>query len=275
MEKRPSAIADAASGRSRAGAAPPDREGGSAVARTLEVLELLSGAERPRSLAELMELTGLPKSTLHRILVKLEQERMVQREPDGKRYTTGPRLVALAVNALRNSSHRGERHAILQSLVDEIGETCNFTTLDGNEIVYLDRVEAQWPLRMVLQPGSRVPLHCTASGKLFLSLMPARRRHRLIGAAVLRRYTDNTITGPERLEEALQRVREEMVGTDEEEFLAGLSAIAVPVMNPQGQICAAVAVHAPTARMNIAKARAHLPALRRAAAALAATCACD
>ena len=250
-------------------------ETGSALSRALEVLELLATADRPRSLAELMEATGLPKSTLHRILVKLEHERVVQREPDCKRYATGPRLVAMAISSLRNSSRRGERHAILQALVDEVGETCNFTTLDGNEVVYLDRVEAQWPLRMVLQPGSRVPLHCTASGKLFLSLLPPRRRQRFLASAPLKRYTDNTITNPERLEHALETIRGQMVGTDDEEFIAGLSAISVPVLDPQGQVCAAVAVHAPTARMNIERARAHLPALRRAAAALAASCACD
>lgn len=248
------------------------RENASAISRAFEVLNLLTGAERPLALTELMEASGLPKSTLHRILLQLERERLVQREPDGKRYTGGPRLSQIAFNALRNSYRKAERHAILQALVDEVQETCNFTTIDGNEIMYLDRVEAHWPLRMVLQPGSRVPLHCTASGKLFLSLMPPQRRRRLITAAPLKRYTHNTITNPERLEQALEVIREEMVGTDEEEFLAGLSAIAVPVLDRRGRICATVAIHAPTARMNVQQARAHLPALRRAAAALASTC---
>jgi DNA-binding IclR family transcriptional regulator len=245
----------------------------STLGRAVDLLERVARAEHPIALADLIEQSGLPKSTVHRVLAQLEHELLVQREPDGKRYIPGPRLSAIALAAMRNSSARGARHAILQALVDEIGETCNFTTLDGNEIVYLDRVEAHWPLRMVLQPGSRVPLHCTASGKLFLALMPAPRRQRLLHAAPLKRFTDNTITNPQRLEQALKVIREEMVGTDEEEFLAGLSAIAVPVLDRQGRICATVAVHAPTARMNISQARAYLPALRRAAAALAATCA--
>ncbi len=248
---------------------------GSAIVRALGVLEFASGAERPVSLADVMEATSLPKPTAHRLLAMLERERMLQREPDGRRYVAGPRLSALALGVLRGTSQRGPRHAILQALVDEIGETCNFTTFDGHEVVYLDRVEAQWPLRMILQPGSRVPLHCTASGKLLLSLLPPRKRQRLIAAAPLKRYTGNTITGPDELERALDRIRDERVGTDNEEFLAGLSAISVPVLDARGRACAAVAVHAPTARMNIAEARAHLPALRRAATALAATCVDD
>lgn len=238
----------------------------------MAVLEFVAESERPVTLADVIDGTGFPKPTAHRILALLERERLLQREPDGKRYVAGPRLSSLAFDTLRNTSTRGPRHAILQALVDEIGETCNLTMLDGNEIVYLDRVEAQWPLRMVLQPGSRVPLHCTASGKLFLSLMPAQRRRQFLHGAPLRRHTHNTFTNPERLEKELERIRADMVGTDDEEFLAGLTAVAVPVLDRQGRICATVAVHAPTVRMNMDQARQHVPALRRAAAALAKTC---
>jgi len=257
------------------GIVPAGSGAGSAIVRALGVLEFASGSERPVSLADVVAATGLPKPTAHRLLAVLERQRLLQREPDGKRYVAGPRLSALALGVLRSMSQRGPRHTILQALVEEIGETCNFTTFDGQEVVYLDRVEAQWPLRMILQPGSRVPLHCTASGKLFLSLLPLRKRQRLIGAAPLKRFTANTLTSPDQLERALDRVRDEMVGTDNEEFLAGLSAISVPVLDSRERVCAAVAVHAPTARMNIAEARAHLPALRRAATALAATCVDD
>lgn len=247
-------------------------ESGSAVARAFALLQCLIGTERPLALAELAGQSGLPKSSVHRMLLMLEQEKLVQREPDGKRYTIGPRFTWLAMEALRNSPQRALRHTILQALVDEVGETCNFTMLAGNEIFYLDRVEAHWPLRMVLAPGSRVPLHCTASGKLFLALMPPQQCRKLLTAAPLRRHTDNTITNPERLMKALDVIREERVGTDDEEFLAGLTAVSVPVLDRQGKMCAAVAVHAPTVRMSLEQARQHVPALRRAAMALAGTC---
>ena len=80
------------------------------------------------------------------------------------------------------------------ALVREVGETCNFTTLDGAEVLYLDRVEAKWPLRLSLDVGSHVPLHCTASGKLFLATMPAAQRDALIDRLALPRMTPNTIT---------------------------------------------------------------------------------
>jgi DNA-binding IclR family transcriptional regulator len=245
--------------------------GSSTTARAFAVIELVAASAEPLALPDLVEATGFPKSTVHRLLLFLEAERLLAREPDGRRYSAGPRLATLSLAALTNPAHRAERHAVLQGLVDEVGETCNFTVLDGNEIVYLDRVEAGWPLRLMLAPGSHVPLHCTASGKLFLALMPSAHRRRLLAAASLKRLTRNTITDRRRLLRELERIRLEKVGTDDEEFLLGLTAVAVPVVDSKQRILATVAVHAPTSRMSIETARTHVPALRRAATKLART----
>ena len=222
-------------------------------------------------MSELVDATGYPKSTVHRLLRLLVSERMLALEPNGKFFAAGPRLATLALAALKNSANRAERHAILQGLVDEVDETCNLTILDGNEVVYLDRVESHWPLRFVLAPGARVPLHCTASGKLFLALMPSARRRRLLAAVQLKRLTRNTIADMSGLLRELEHIRLEGIGTDDEEFLAGLTAVAVPVLDARRRILATVAVHAPSSRMNITRARTHVPALRRAATKLAAT----
>ncbi len=266
------AATSTASARPRAPRSPVAVGGASSstVLRAITVLECVAHAERAVALGDVVAITRLARPTAHRILTGLERHGLLQREGEGKGYTVGARLSALAIEAMRSASRRGPRHAILQALVDEVGETCNLTTLVGNEVVYLDRVEAHWPLRLVLQPGSRVPIHCTASGKLFLATMPAQRRRRLLHAAPLKRWTDNTITHPARLQKALQRIEADRVGTDDEEFLAGLTAVAVPVSDRAGRVWAAIAVHAPTARMTMERARRHVPALRRAAAAIGA-----
>jgi IclR family acetate operon transcriptional repressor len=193
----------------------------------------------------------------------------VNREPDGRRFTVGPRLSALALRVMTNSTCRGVRHSILQGLVDELGETCNLTMLDGAQIVYLDRVETPSPLRVNLQPGSRVPLHCSASGKLLLALLPAARRNRLLAQMRLERQTGNTIVDRDALDDELKRVRREKVSTDAEEFVTGLVCVAVPVVDGEGRAIAAVAVQAPVARMPLDRALGHVPRLRVAAAALA------
>ena len=90
------------------------------------------------------------------------------------------RCAQLAFDTLNHGIVRGLRHDVLPRWSTEVGETCNFTTLDGAQVLYLDRVEAQWPLRLTLDVGSHVPLHCTASGKLFLATMPEAQRDALI-----------------------------------------------------------------------------------------------
>lgn len=243
----------------------------SATLRAIAVLEIIVRADRPVSLTEVMSDVNLPKPTVYRILTLLAHSGLLAHEPDGKRYTVGPRLARFGAEILMNSSVRGSRHAILQRLVDGIGETCNFTMLDGSEVVYLDRVETAWPLRMNLQPGSRVPLHCTASGKLFLAMLSRAKRAKLLDNLPLQRYTENTITDRGKLELELERIRRDKTSTDNEEYLTGLVCVAVPVLSRDGKPCASVAVHAPVARMSLDQALAHVPALRRAAVALTQT----
>lgn len=243
----------------------------SAALRALSALEVLAQAEGPVSLTEMIAATGLPKATTHRLLVLLEGAGMVVREPAAKRYAPGTRLATLALTVLTNSAWRAPRHAILQSLVAEIGETCNLTLLDGAEVVYLDRVEAAWPLRLHFQVGSRVPAHASASGKLLLALLPARSRQRLVNAMPLTRYTPNTLADARALEAALVETRKLRLGTDHEEYLTGTVCVAVPVEDKTRRIPAALAVHAPVTRMSLKQALAHVPALRRAAGKLAQT----
>jgi DNA-binding IclR family transcriptional regulator len=237
--------------------------------RLIGLLEHVSRADKAQTLTEIIAEVRQPKPTVYRMLQQLEQAGLLVKEPDGKRYAPGPRLSRLAEDVLLNAQVRAARHAILQRLVDEIGETCNFTMLAGTEVVYLDRVETAWPLRFHLQPGSRVPIHCSASGKLFLAYMPPAQRNRLLGHLRFKGYTPNTITTRISLEAELARVRAQGYALDNEEFLDGLVCVAVPVFDPHSRqrVRGSVAVQAPASRFPIERATSALPALKRAAEA--------
>ncbi|WP_432726590.1 IclR family transcriptional regulator [Variovorax sp. W6] len=237
--------------------------------RLFALLEVMAAKDQRYSLQGLVEETGLPKPTLHRMLQQLEGAGLLQREGDGRHYGIGTRLRRLAENLLLNDSLHGARHTVLRQLVEEIGESCNLTALSGSEVVYLDRVETAAPLRFYLHSGSRVPVHCSASGKIFLSQMSAAQRRRLLSHAPLEPYTQRTLTDPEALEKEVQRVRKDGYAIDHEEFLPGLLCIATLV--PSGDdapsnLC--IAVQAPVMRLDAAKAKTLLPALQRAAQAL-------
>ena len=241
------------------------------ILRGLIVLEKVVQAKRPVSATELIEQLDLPKPTVNRILQRLEEEGLLQREPIKRRYMPGPRTQEMALGVISNKTLGAPRHAILQALSDEIGETSNCTMLDRDHTVYFDRVEANWPYRIQLPVGSQLPLHCTASGKLFLAHMNPRQRRRLISAAPLKRFTDRTITDPELLMDELKRIEKDWVGVDNEELMTGMVAFAVPVFNAANEICFTVAVHAPTVRKPLEVLRQYIPSLRQAAAAMATT----
>jgi DNA-binding IclR family transcriptional regulator len=236
--------------------------------RALLMLEIISRADAPPTLNELTAELKLPKATVHRFIVLLERLGFAQRTLDGRRFEIGHRMTALAINAMHHSFQMAPRRAILSALVREVGETCNITMLDGSELIYLDRVESDWPLQIRLAVGSRVPLHCTASGKLFLSLAPVALRRSLLGARTLERHTPKTLTSLSALETAFAKIKKTRIGTDNEEFISGMTAAAVPILDSRGDICATVAVHGPSARLPLARAISLAPALKKAAEAI-------
>jgi DNA-binding IclR family transcriptional regulator len=241
--------------------------------RLFALLEHVAEHDQRHTLQGLVEATGWPKPTLHRMLQQLEAAGLLQRDGDGRHWVTGTRLRRLAGNLLLNDSLHGARHQVLRRLVDEVGESCNITALSGGEVVYLDRVETAAPLRFYLQPGSRVPVHCSASGKIFLAQMAPVQRQRLLGATPLEACTPRTVTDLAALQQELDRVLGDGCAFDHEEFLPGLVCAAVPVapagrdgLGGRASLC--VAVQGPAVRLSRDKLRALLPALRAAADAL-------
>lgn len=236
--------------------------------RLFSLLELIATKNQLFTLQGLVELTGTPKPTLHRMLQQLEGAGLLIRENNGRHYAVGARLRRMAESLLLNDSHHGARHSILRNLVEELGESCNLTALSGDEILYVDRVETLEPLRFTLQPGSRVPVHCSASGKMILSQLAPVQRRRLLEAAPLRQFTPNTVTDVDQIEEQLKQVRRDGYAIDDQEFLPGLVCAAVLVPSPSGISNLGIAVQAPVMRLTPDKALRVLPALRRAADAI-------
>ena len=228
------------------------------------------GADRPLGIAEIMAATGLPKATVHRLWGLLEKEGFLAPELGGKGLGIGHRSRELALGVMAVGGVDAYRHGILTELSKQLNETCNLSVPAGAEMLYVDRVEAEWPLRTQLPVGSRVPIHCTASGKLYLSSLPAAKRRKLIAAMPLDRHSPNTVTEAAELEAALEAVRRNKIGTDNEEFIEGMVAVAVPVTDARGRLAAGLACHAPVVRMSMDQALAKVPAMQETAAKLSA-----
>ncbi len=246
----------------------PGRRKGSSMMRALTLLETIAARGAPATPTQLNEALDLPKPTIHRLCATLEEFGFLQRSLDGKGLTVGPRLRAIAQNALLSSEQLFLVRAILEQVSKTVGETANITVPDYNRMRYLDRVETQWPLRLQLPVGSQVPLHCTASGKLYLSSLDSTVRHKVLHALELEKLTANTIVDADRLEQELARIEAAGISTDNEEFIEGMVAVAVPLQDPNGKLIATLAIHAPIVRMSMAQALEWAPELRAAAAQL-------
>jgi IclR family transcriptional regulator, acetate operon repressor len=227
-------------------------------------MEAVAGAGRPLTVSELVVLLDVPKPTMHRIVRQLDNEGLLLREPHSRGFGPGPRLCNFAINVVQTAMRSSPRRAVLERLSQRTGETCNFGMISGNAAVYLDRIEAAWPFGLKFEAGSRVPLHCTSMGKLMLAHQPKRRRDYLLNGSMLHPYTENTITDPVALEEQLTEIRKRGYSVDNQEFLAGVICLAVPVHDNRGQVCAALAISAPNARMPIAVAEGHVPIMLEA-----------
>ena len=221
--------------------------------RAFAILEHVARARVSQTLDDITQAMGLPKPTVFRILNMLHGTGLLLKEQATKRYSAGPRLTAFAIDLWHNRSLREPWRRALEFAVANTGESCNLTMLENSSVLYLDRVETTQPLRLNLESGSRVPLHCTASGKLFLSQMPTHKAKALLGLEPYARYTPTTVTTFALLEPELDAVRRSLVATHDSEYFADSVAIAVPIMNAEGRVFAAVACHAPSSRMNLEK----------------------
>ena len=244
---------------------------GSRSIRALEVLEIMADMDRPASATDIEAVSGLPKATVHRLCNLLLDEGFLHRDVSGRGYELGDRGVRLAMKMVAGQGGRGERRAILESVARDIGETCNITIPSTTEMLYLDRVESAWPLRIQLPPGSHVPMYCTASGKLYLSTLSHAARRRLLSKLDLVSRAPNTMTDVDSLMTATDLIAGTEVGTDNEEFIPGMVAVAVPIKGHDGRLMATLATHGPLVRMSHEQAAVHVDRLRRAAAEIAET----
>ncbi len=241
------------------------REKGSSNTRVLEIIEAVSRAERPLSPADLAIQLDIPRPTVHRLLQQLEASNFLQTDIRGL-MIPGDRLHKIAVGVLHNSRHKAERRAILENLASKTGETCGIAIPDGTEMIYFDRVQSNWPLQIYLPVGSRTPLWCTSSGKLYLSSLTKEQRKRIIGNLPLERRARNTLSSAEALENAVLAIHETQLGVDNEEFIDGMVACAVPIKDKAGKLFACLFCHGPVIRKSLKQLQELAPEMRAAAA---------
>lgn len=257
--------------------APADeRVTGSALGRALAVLETLVETDRSLGFQEIANRLDLPRQSAHRILNQLIDLGLLQRHIDRDRFLPGPRLRWLALETLYHSHSAGPWHAILEDLAENSQETCNIGVLDKYKILLIDRVESSWALRVHSQVGRRLEPHSSAIGRLLLAHLPKKRRHELLSAKPLKRFTPFTIVDEDELEQEFATIRRQGYSLANQATTPGIFAIAVPICDPQDRVVAGLACQAPLVRTTPELALTEiLPLLRDAAKRMEALLASD
>ncbi len=233
--------------------------------RTLRILEVLGKSDDPMTPTEINRELGLPKQTVHRLCATLITEGYLIPDTDGKRLRPSRRLRMLSSGILFASRFHIARHQILVEVAKQVRETVNFVVPDDKGMTYQDRVETDWPFRIQLPVGSHVPFHCTASGKSFLASLKPAARKAMVESLRLDRLTTNTHEDAVSLMGELLEISEQGYALDREEFMEGMVAIAVPVLDLSGRFFAALAYHGPTQRLSLDKAANDVAILKSAA----------
>jgi IclR family transcriptional regulator, acetate operon repressor len=246
---------------------PGTREPGGvqSVERVIDLLELLADAPGEVPLGRLAGASGLPPSTVHRLMTTLVGRGYARRLPS-RAYVLGPRLIHLGERSASTLGLLARPHLV--RLVDEIGETANLALLDGDRVVYAAQVPSRHSMRMFTEVGRRVRLHCTGVGKVLLACRPADEARALLAGAGLPARTGRTITDVDVLMAQLPRIAAQGWAVDDGEQEAGVRCLAVPV--PAGAVEAALSVSGPEGRLPLDALPRLVPVLRAAAAGLAA-----
>jgi DNA-binding IclR family transcriptional regulator len=240
---------------------PMDTVLGKAVA----ILRAYAVDDQDLSLAELARRTGLHKATVHRLCGALVEQRLLDREPRGYRLSGG--LFELGMRASVERSLLEVSLPFLQDLYERTHELVHLGVREGTEVVYVAKLGGHRQARSPSRVGGRMPMHCTAIGKVLLAFGDKEARDAVL-AGPLERRTPHTVIAPGLLRGRLRTVRERGVAFEREESALGITCVAAPVLGDGDLAVAAVSMTGPTGRFHPEQ---HVGALRAAATALATT----
>jgi DNA-binding IclR family transcriptional regulator len=230
------------------------------MSRGFQILDLLAESREELGPAALAVRLSLHRSTIHRILMVLERQRLVRRSPRRGKYTLGMKLVELGNRAIAHLDLRERAQPVLHKLVDETGEDAHLCIPHGIEMLSIAHAEGPCRARTPATVGRSTPVHCTSVGKAFIAFLPDAALHELIAKLPLTRYTSRTIVTAAALRAELMRVRQRGFAVDNQEIEEGLRCVGAPVHDHTGQTVASVSIAGPAFRLNNER----LPMLARA-----------
>jgi IclR family transcriptional regulator, KDG regulon repressor len=229
--------------------------------RALTILNFV--AKEPRRIGEIAVFLGVHHSTALRLLQSLRKQRFVFELPD-HRYRLGSATFRLGFQALEALDLRTVAHPFMEKLNSMTGETVHLATLEGDDITYIDKVEAKHAVRMHSRVGTVANLHSAAVAKAILAYLPFEERELLLRGYVFDARTKNSLTSRKALEADIAASRRRGYVLDAEENETGIHCVGMPIFDGAGQVAGSMSVSTPMSRISREALIGFVPSLREA-----------
>ena len=220
--------------------------------RIIEIVETICRNPQIATASNLASSLNIPLPTVYRFLDILSEEKFISTDPSGT-FVPGDRLRSIVLNSLQYEPRITQRRAILRRLSNRLDETVSLSVPRGEELVYFDRLESHWPFQINLKTGDPLPLHCCASGKLYLSSFDLEDALNVFRNIRAEKRARNTIVSVRKFTMELSRISRQGYALDNEEWFDDMIGASVPIRNRRGALCACLSTHALITRKHLAE----------------------
>ena len=237
------------------------------LARGLRVIEAFDGRPQGLSIADIARATELSRAAVRRLLITLELLGYI--ESNGRKYRLRHRVLHLGMSYLSSSSLATVSQPAVQKITDDLGESSSVCVLDGDEVLCVAGAVRRGLMSLDVSTGIRLPVHCTAAGRVLLAALPEDRLASQLERIDLKALTAKTVVSRDALARDIRRVREQGFSVIDEELETGIRALAVPIVSKEGHVAGSIGVGALAARVSLADLQSRfLPLLRDHARAI-------
>jgi len=217
--------------------------------RIVNILNCFSDQHPEISFSEIIQQVRLNKSTVYRLLEAMREYDLIATDRSTGKYFLGMRLFELGMVSIGRLEIGKIATPLLETLVDHVGETAHLGILDGDEAVYIAKVESRLPFRVPSDVGRRYPAYCTGVGKALLAHLPEEKLEAYLTHTSLHGFTRYTITSPIELKRHFQQIRTQGYSIDNQEIDESLRCVGAPIRDHSGKVVAAISIAGPATRI--------------------------
>jgi len=192
----------------------------------------------------------IPLPTIYRHIETLCEEKYLVAS-SSKKYLPGPKIRNLILKSLPYEPNFTLRRSYLRKLTNDIEETVSLSIPIGTKLVYFDRIEFHWPMQLNLEAGDHLPLHASASGKLYLSSIEEEKVIQIFKNIKTPKTAKNTITDISQFKKEIKKIKNQGYAFDDEEWFNGMVGLSVPIFNSDEELCFCLSTHTAKSRKDI------------------------